>query len=165
MADLADAALGENGGAWLVASVMGMTRLADAARLDLVAALRGRLGSEMAARLDRELPCFVALPGGRAAVEYGGPVPVARARAQAFYGLDRSPVLAGGRVGLQLALLSPAGRPVAITADLAGFWRGAWTDVRREMRGRYPRHDWPERPWLLERGVGARAPRGDAPAG
>jgi ATP-dependent RNA helicase HrpB len=52
--------------------------------------------------------------------------------------------LAGGRVPLQFALLSPAGRPVAITADLAGFWKGAWADVRREMRGRYPKHGWPE---------------------
>ena len=57
------------------------------------------------------------------------------------------PPLAGGRVPLQVALLSPAGRPVAVTGDLAGFWRGSWKDVRKEMRGRYPRHDWPEEPW------------------
>ena len=73
-------------------------------------------------------------------------MPVASARAQAFYGLAATPRLAGGRVPLQLALLSPAGRPVAITADLAGFWRGGWADVRRDMRGRYPKHDWPEDP-------------------
>ena len=63
-----------------------------------------------------------------------------------FYGQRTTPVLCGGRVPLQFALLSPAGRPVAITADLAGFWGGAWADVRRDMRGRYPRHDWPEAP-------------------
>jgi ATP-dependent helicase HrpB len=146
VADLSDAALGEDGGAWLAPALVGMTRLADASRLDLSAALRARLGWEVAARLDRELPTHIALPGGRAAVDYGGAVPVASARAQAFYGLAATPALAGGRVRLQLALLSPAGRPVAITADLAGFWRGAWADVRREMRGRYPRHDWPEHP-------------------
>ncbi len=73
-------------------------------------------------------------------------MPVASARAQAFYGLTATPALADGRVPLQLALLSPAGRPVAITADLAGFWRGGWADVRRDMRGRYPKHDWPEDP-------------------
>ena len=73
-------------------------------------------------------------------------MPVASARAQAFYGLTATPRLAEGRVPLQLALLSPAGRPVAITADLAGFWRGGWADVRRDMRGRYPKHAWPEDP-------------------
>jgi ATP-dependent helicase HrpB len=79
-------------------------------------------------------------------VDYTQPVPLAEARAQAFYGLAETPLLAGGRVELRLALLSPARRPIAITADLAGFWRGAWADVRKDMRGRYPRHDWPERP-------------------
>jgi ATP-dependent helicase HrpB len=73
-------------------------------------------------------------------------VPVASAKAQAFYGLTATPSLAEGRIPLQLALLSPAGRPVAITADLAGFWRSGWADVRRDMRGRYPKHPWPEDP-------------------
>ena len=79
-------------------------------------------------------------------IDYEQPVPVAAARAQAFYGLRETPKLCAGRVKLQLALLSPAGRPVAITGDLAGFWAGAWADVRKDMRGRYPRHDWPEDP-------------------
>jgi ATP-dependent helicase HrpB len=120
--------------------------LSDVAALDLHAILRGVLGWRHAERLDRDLPTHLALPGGRAAVDYGQPVPLASARAQAFYGLAATPRLAGGRVPLQLALLSPAGRPIAITADLAGFWRGAWADARKDMRGRYPRHDWPERP-------------------
>jgi ATP-dependent helicase HrpB len=94
------------------------------------------------------LPTHLALPGGRAAVDYTQPVPLAEARAQAFYGLTHTPRLAEGRVDLRLALLSPAGRPVAITADLAGFWLGAWADVRKDMRGRYPRHQWPENPAL-----------------
>jgi ATP-dependent helicase HrpB len=71
---------------------------------------------------------------------------VASAKAQVFYGLNRTPTLADGRIPLRLALLSPAGRPIAVTADLAGFWQGAWSDARRDMRGRYPRHDWPENP-------------------
>jgi ATP-dependent helicase HrpB len=79
-------------------------------------------------------------------VDYTGPVPVAAARAQAFYGLKTSPRLAGGKIPLQVALLSPAGRPAAITGDLESFWRGAWADMRREMRGRYPKHAWPEDP-------------------
>ena len=123
-----------------------MARLADLARLDLTAILRGMLPWDLAARLDRELPRDLALPGGRAAIDYTEPVPIASARAQAFYGLTETPRLAGGRMPLRLALLSPAGRPIAVTADLAGFWRGAWADVRRDMRGRYPKHDWPEVP-------------------
>ncbi|MGI4975356.1 MAG: ATP-dependent helicase HrpB [Janthinobacterium lividum] len=146
VADLGDAALVAEVQDWLAGFLHGMSRLTELAGLDLVAALRARLGWEAAARLDRELPTYLALPGGRAAVDYAQPVPIAAARAQAFYGLAASPLLAGGRVALQLALLSPAGRPVAITADLAGFWAGSWAEVRREMRGRYPRHDWPEYP-------------------
>jgi len=144
--DLSDVALVAGVQDWLAPHLHGVSRLADVAALDLASILRGLLGWERAARLDRDLPTHLQLPGGRAAVDYAGPVPVASARAQAFYGLAASPVLAGGRVPLQLALLSPAGRPIAITGDLAGFWRGAWADARKDMRGRYPRHDWPERP-------------------
>jgi ATP-dependent helicase HrpB len=144
--DLSEAALGETAAQWLAPELAGMVRLADLARLDLAAILRGMLPWALAARLDRELPRELALPGGRAAVDYTEPVPMASARAQAFYGLTETPLLAGGRVPLRLALLSPAGRPVAVTGDLAGFWRGAWAEVRRDMRGRYPRHNWPEVP-------------------
>jgi len=144
--DLSDAVLAASAGQWLAPHLLGLSRLADVAGLDLHGILRGLLGGQRAARLDRDLPTHLALPGGRAAVDYAQPVPLASARAQAFYGLAATPSLAGGRVKLQLALLSPAGRPIAITADLAGFWRGAWADARKDMRGRYPRHDWPERP-------------------
>jgi len=92
------------------------------------------------------LPATVALSGVRAAVDYTQPVPVASARAQAFYGVTAVPKLADGRVALQFSLLSPAGRSIARTADLTGFWRGGWADVRLEMRGRYPKHAWPEDP-------------------
>ncbi len=143
--DLSDAALDADRG-WLADHLHGLTRLADLGRIDLAAILRARLDWALAARLDRDLPTHLALPGGRAAVDYTQPVPLAEARAQAFYGLAETPKLAGGRVELRLALLSPAMRPVAITADLAGFWRGAWADVRKDMRGRYPRHNWPENP-------------------
>ncbi len=144
--DLSDAALAAGAADWLPTHLLGLSKLADAAALDVAALLRGLLGWQHAARLDQELPTHLALPGGRAAIDYTQPVPVASARAQAFYGQATTPLLAGGRVRLQFALLSPAGRPVAITADLAGFWTGAWADVRRDMRGRYPKHDWPERP-------------------
>jgi len=143
--DLSDPALAADR-AWLAGHLHGASRLADLQKLDLLAVLRATLTWEQASRLDRELPTHLSLPGGRAAVDYLQPVPVAEARAQAFYGLTETPKLAGGRIELRLALLSPAGRPVAITGDLAGFWRGAWAEVRKNMRGRYPKHDWPEVP-------------------
>jgi ATP-dependent helicase HrpB len=145
--DISDAALAATVQDWLAPQLLGVTKLSEVAeRLDVCAVLRGVLGWEAASRLDRELPTELALPGGRAAVDYGQPVPLVSARAQAFYGARETPVLASGRIALQVALLSPAGRPVAITSDLAGFWRGAWADVRKDMRGRYPKHDWPEHP-------------------
>ena len=144
--DFSDERLADSAAEWLAPHLVGITRLVDVEKIDLAAILRGRLEWQQASRLDRDLPTHLALPGGRAAVDYLQPVPLAAARAQAFYGLSETPQLAGGKVPVQLALLSPAGRPVAITADLGGFWRGAWRDVRKDMRGRYPKHDWPENP-------------------
>ena len=92
------------------------------------------------------MPTHLTIASTRVAIDYTQPIPVASAKAQAFYGLTATPKLAAGRIPLQLALLSPAGRPVAVTGDLAGFWRSGWADVRREMRGRYPKHTWPEVP-------------------
>ena len=143
--DLADAALAADR-TWLATALHGASRLAEVEKLDLHAALRAMLAWEHTARLDRDLPTHIELPGGRASVDYTQPIPLAEARAQHFYGLTATPRLAGGRVELRLALLSPAGRPVAITGDLAGFWAGAWADVRKDMRGRYPKHHWPDDP-------------------
>jgi ATP-dependent helicase HrpB len=142
--DLSDAALTGSVREWLAPHLQGMARLADLERLDLPAILRGMLGWQLAARLDKALPAYLVLPHGRAPVDYTEPVPIAAARAQAFYGMETTPLLAEGRVKLRLALLSPAGRPIAVTADLGNFWKGAWADARRDMRGRYPKHDWPE---------------------
>lgn len=144
--DLSDAALTASVEQWLAPQLIGMSRLSDLSRLDLTTILRGMLGWDLTRRLDTMLPTHLVLPGARAAIDYSQPVPVASAKAQAFYGLSTTPQLADGRVKLQLALLSPAGRPVAITGDLAGFWRSGWADVRRDMRGRYPKHAWPEDP-------------------
>ena len=143
--DLSDAALDADR-EWLAGHLQGFSRLADVGRVDLLVVLLGLLDGDRRMRLDREVPTHLVLPGGRAAVDYTQPVPLAEARAQFFYGLSETPRLAGGRVELRLALLSPARRVVAITGDLGGFWGGAWAEVRRDMRGRYPRHDWPEDP-------------------
>jgi ATP-dependent helicase HrpB len=144
--DLSDEALATRATEWLAPRLAGMRRIGDVAGLDLASILRDMLLREQCRRLDVELPSTIALPGGRADVDYTQPVPVASARAQAFYGMASTPRVADGRVPLRLALLSPAGRPIAVTADLAGFWRGGWSDARRDMRGRYPKHAWPEDP-------------------
>ncbi|WP_333833753.1 ATP-dependent helicase HrpB [Rubrimonas sp.] len=144
--DVSDAALRDGLEDWL-APWFGAARSAeDLAALDLLAPLRALLGRDGAALLDRAAPARFAAPSGSShAVDYAQDPPTVALRAQELYGLDIHPML--GRAPLRLALLSPAGRPIALTLDLPGFWRGGWADARKEMRGRYPRHDWPERPW------------------
>ena len=144
--DLSDAALRATIADWLTPHLGAVTRMDALRELDLLALLRGRLDRGQLGLVDSQLPTHLTLPGGRAAIDYTGPVPQAAARAQAFYGLRETPLLAGGRLKLRLALLSPAGRPAAITGDLAGFWAGTWAETRRALRGRYPKHDWPEHP-------------------
>lgn len=143
-----DASLTADLAIWLGPHLHGLTRLADVAALDVCEMLLSRLDWSLRTRLDKELPSHLTLPHGRAVVDYTQPVPIAAARAQYFYGLAETPKLAGGRIPLRLALLSPAGRSIALTADIAGFWKGAWADARRDMRGRYPKHNWPENPLL-----------------
>ncbi|MCA3359665.1 MAG: ATP-dependent helicase HrpB [Roseomonas sp.] len=132
---------------WLAPHLSGLTRLQELAGLDLAQILLGLLPWEARRVLDQALPARLALPGGRsAAIDYARDVPTLEARAQHLFGLPGLPLLAAGRVPLQVALLSPAGQPIAITGDLAAFWAGSWAEVRKEMRGRYPKHAWPENP-------------------
>ncbi|WP_297490149.1 ATP-dependent helicase HrpB [Acidocella sp.] len=147
--DLARPALAATVQDWLAPYLAGMTNLREARTVDVHALLRGILGHAQTTRLERELPPELHLKGGTVYIDYAGPVPVGAARARVFYGTDATPKLAGGKIPLQLALLSPAQRPIAITADLAAFWRGGWADARKDMRGRYPKHDWPEEPWKV----------------
>jgi len=142
--DISDPTLKSTIQDWLPPYLAGLTRVSDVAKLDLHAILRGLLSWDLGSRLDRDLPTHLPLPAGRAAIDYTEAPPLASAKAQAFYGLATTPLLAGGRIPLRLALLSPAGRPIAVTANLGGFWKGAWADARRDMRGRYPKHRWPE---------------------
>ncbi|MBO1075093.1 ATP-dependent helicase HrpB [Roseomonas marmotae] len=145
--DVSDAALAADGGAWLAPWLSGLTKLSELKGLEATGILRSLVPHARARALDAALPPRLDLPRGRsAAIDYTGEVPRLEARAQWLFGLATLPPLAQGRIPLQVALLSPAGRPVAVTADLPGFWRGAWADVRKEMRGRYPKHDWPEDP-------------------
>ena len=105
-------------------------------------------------------PARLQTPLGSTAIDYsaeGGPrVDI---RVQELFGVTVHPTVAGGRVPLTLALLSPARRPIQMTKDLPGFWAGSWKDVRADMRGRYPKHPWPERPAEAEATSRAR-PRG-----
>ncbi|MCR0983290.1 ATP-dependent helicase HrpB [Roseomonas populi] len=145
--DVSDAALSAGAGEWLAPYLNGLSRLSELKGLDAVAILRGLVPWELQRRLDAELPARVDLPEGRsAAIDYDREVPALEARAQHLFGLAATPPLMGGRIPVQVSLLSPAGRPIAVTSDLAGFWGGGWAEVRREMRGRYPRHAWPEDP-------------------
>lgn len=146
--DFSDATLRATMEDWLFPWFAGLTRLKEVAALDLLDILKTTLGHDRQTRLARVLPERIETPGGAVAVDYAEPVPLAAARAQSFYGMEATPRLAEGNVPLRLALLSPAGRPIAVTDDLARFWRAGWLDARKDMRGRYPKHEWPEQPWL-----------------
>ncbi|MES2713286.1 MAG: ATP-dependent helicase HrpB [Pseudomonadota bacterium] len=146
--DLSDVALAADT-EWLAPWCAGRTKLTELSGIDLHEVLAARLDHAQRRALDAALPTRVALPGGRsAAIDYARDVPTLEARAQHLFGLAGLPKLAEGRVGLQVSLLSPAGRPVAVTGDLGAFWKAGWLDVRKDMRGRYPRHPWPEDPSL-----------------
>jgi ATP-dependent helicase HrpB len=147
--DLADAALAKDPGAWLGPWLAGRTRLADARALDLVAVQQGLLGWERARRLDDLAPPRLTTPAGtERPIDYADPSgePVLKAPMQELFGAAQTPAIWRGRQALTLHLLSPAGRPLQVTRDLAGFWRGAYSQVRKEMRGRYPKHHWPADP-------------------
>jgi ATP-dependent helicase HrpB len=133
---------------WLTSIFHNKTSLADLSADELGNALAARLPYPLQRRLDAEAPTHFAAPTGtQAAIDYeaeGGPK--IAIRVQELFGLDRHPTIAGGRVPLVIELLSPAHRPVQTTRDLPGFWRGSYASVRSEMRGRYPKHPWPDDP-------------------
>ncbi|MFR9675164.1 ATP-dependent helicase HrpB [Streptomyces sp. TR02-1] len=147
--DVSEDALLERAEEWLG----GARCRADLAGTDAGEVLRGLLpwAAGEAARLDELAPERVRVPSGsRIRVDYGGEQPVLAVKLQELFGWDRTPRVADGRVPLLLHLLSPAGRPAAVTADLAGFWQDGYRAVRAELRGRYPRHPWPEDPTSAE---------------
>ncbi len=133
---------------WLGPFVEGITRRSQLRRVDLARALRASLSREQQRRLDALAPTHVAVPSGsRVPIDYGaGETPVVAVRLQEMFGLAKTPAVADGRVPLLLHLLSPAGRPLQVTRDLGRFWATSYAQVRAEMRGRYPKHDWPESP-------------------
>ena len=145
--DLSDETLAADPG-WLAPFLAGKTKLDEIGADDLARALDAALPWDLARRLNDEAPTHFQAPTGTAApIDYeaeGGPA--IALRVQELFGLNEHPSLAQGRIPLTLHLLSPANRPIQITRDLPGFWRGSWAAVRSDLRGRYPRHFWPEDP-------------------
>ena len=143
--EMTEAALLDSLEDWLLVYLKGVRSAEDWKRYDLTPALRARLDWGQMARLDAAAPARFTTPMGReVAVDYSGENPAIEVRLQEMFGLTRHPVV--GRTPLRITLLSPAGRPVQVTTDLPAFWASSYADVRRDMRGRYPRHPWPENP-------------------
>ena len=133
--------------AWLGERLAGLRSRQDLRQLDLIEALWGELDWAERQQLERWFPETIAVPSGRrVALDYVGEEPVLAVKLQEMFGATVSPTLLDGRLPVTVQLLSPAGRPAALTRDLAGFWSSGYAEVRRELRGRYPKHPWPEDP-------------------
>jgi ATP-dependent helicase HrpB len=145
--DVSDEALLADPDRWWTGPFTAARTRADLARIDAGAVLRATLDWARAARLDELAPERIEVPtGSRIALDYSGDRPVLAVKIQEVFGWTATPTVAGGRLPVVLHLLSPAGRPAAVTADLASFWTGTYPQVRGELRGRYPKHDWPVDP-------------------
>jgi ATP-dependent helicase HrpB len=134
---------------WLAPHLEGVRSLSDLTKVDMLAALKGMLTWEELRRLDEGMPTHITVPSGsRVAVTYSadGP-PVLSVKLQELFGLAETPTVAWGREAVLLHLLSPAGRPIQITGDLRNFWDKVYPEVKKELKGRYPKHPWPDDPW------------------
>ncbi|HTV96328.1 MAG TPA: ATP-dependent helicase HrpB [Steroidobacteraceae bacterium] len=150
--DLSDAALEDTLEEWAPPWMAGLVRREHFARFDLGGALHSRLSYAERAVLEREAPTHFTVPSGsRIAIDYlDGDTPSLSVRLQEMFGLHQTPAVAGGRMPLLLKLLSPAGRPVQITRDLVSFWQRGYHEVRKDLKGRYPKHYWPEDPYAAQ---------------
>ncbi|PZV37485.1 ATP-dependent helicase HrpB [Mesorhizobium kowhaii] len=158
--DMADAALIERLDDWLLPFLSGAASFAAIDPGVVSAGLATLVPHDLQRRIDTLAPThFDAPSGSHVPIRYDGEWPVLAVRVQELFGLDRHPAIAADTVPLTLELLSPAHRPIQTTRDLPGFWRGSWADVRADMRGRYPKHVWPENP-LLAAATARAKPRG-----
>jgi ATP-dependent helicase HrpB len=150
--DVSDSALLDTLETWLLPWLDGVSRAAHLARVDLAGALHALLPWDRQQRLDELAPTHLTVPSGsRIAIDYlDGAAPSLSVRLQEVFGLTATPRVGGGRVPVLLKLLSPARRPVQVTQDLASFWNTAYHEVRKELKGRYPKHYWPENPHEAE---------------
>jgi ATP-dependent helicase HrpB len=158
---VSDAALAESMQTWLAPWLDGVTRREHLARVPLTEALLALLTWEQRRDLDEWAPTHLSMPSGsRVRVDYlDASAPAVSVRLQEVFGLAASPRLGSGRVPVTFKLLSPAQRPVQVTRDLASFWRGAYAEVRKDLRGRYPKHYWPEDPLQAQPVRGVRRKR------
>jgi len=150
--DLSDTALAATLDEWAPPWISGITRREHFSRMDLANALRSRLTYTQGVILGREAPTHFTVPSGSAVpIDYlDGEVPTLSVRLQEMFGLNQTPSVAGGRLPLLLKLLSPARRPVQITRDLVSFWNRGYHEVKKDLKGRYPKHYWPEDPYTAE---------------
>jgi ATP-dependent helicase HrpB len=147
--DWSDAALSATLGDWLAPYLEGITRRDHLGRLDLASILHGRLSYADSQALERLAPTHLTVPSGsRVPIDYAADPPRIAVRLQEMFGLATTPAVAGGRVRLAIELLSPARRPVQLTRDLESFWARGYAEVRKELKGRYPKHYWPDDPRL-----------------
>ena len=145
--DLSDEALLDTLEDWLLPYLGQVRRLQDFQGLDLKAILHALLPWPLPLELERLAPERLAVPSGSSvAIDYSQDPPVLAVKLQEMFGCEETPTIAGGRVALQVHLLSPRRRPLQVTQDLAGFWRSGYQEVKREMKGRYPKHPWPDDP-------------------
>jgi ATP-dependent helicase HrpB len=145
--DVSDIALTERLEVWLAPFLADMRRLSDLSSKTLSDALLSHLDWKQQRRLEKLAPTHLIVPSGsRRPIDYSESEPVLAVRLQEMFGLGATPAIAGGRVPLTLHLLSPANRPVQITRDLAGFWQNGYPEVKKELKGRYPKHAWPDDP-------------------
>jgi ATP-dependent helicase HrpB len=147
--DLSDEALLAVMTDWLRPYLRGITSLAALAKLDLSALLQGQFTWEQKSRLNEGAPTHLTMPSGsRLALDYLAPDgPVLAVKLQELFGCGQTPQVAWGRCPVLLHLLSPAGRPIQVTRDLANFWNVGYPEVKKELKGRYPKHPWPDDPW------------------
>jgi len=158
--DFSDAALAASAESWLLPYLTQVRTAEDLRNLDMLAALRGALTWEQTQRLDHQAPAHFITPlGNKVPIDYGDGAPQISVRLQEMFGVTTHPSIGPKHLPLKVTLLSPARRPLQTTTDLPGFWASSYADVRKDMRGRYPRHPWPEDPTQADPTLRAK-PRG-----
>jgi ATP-dependent helicase HrpB len=146
--DVSDVVLLEVLEEWLAPHLEGINSAKRLAQLDIAEILKQKLDYRQQRELDELVPMHLTVPSGsRIRIDYSAEIPVLAVKLQELFGLAVGPTVCDGRIPVLLHLLSPAGRPIQVTRDLKGFWDGSYQQVKKELKGRYPKHPWPDDPW------------------